>query len=382
MKKIRIVFFIRSAAPYGSNHAMINFLEVLIKKDVEPLIIMAEYGAICLKLDQLKIPYLKQKYNYSIYPSLKTFNDKILFIPKLIYTLILNFFACIFLLKKIKKFKADIIHTNIGPLLIGAIIARKLKIPHVWHIREYHDLYYHFSMLFSNKAFKDKLNDNYNYPIAITRGLYNHYSLKNKAIVINDGVIRKKIMPILPKEKYFLYVGRYEIEKGVFQLIDTFADFALTDSHFKLLMAGDGDLLLKNEMYSRIKKFGLQSRIELLGFKNDPYKLMSHAAALIVLSNYEGFGFSTIEAMYAGCLVIAKNSGGSKEIMDDDKLGILYDDITGLKCAMNEVAKGLDQYIPKIKKTQELVYDKYSIEDNAYKILKHYKNIMKESEKN
>ena len=44
---------------------------------------------------------------------------------------------------------------------------------------------------------------------------------------------------------------------------------------------------------------------------------MSKALALFVPSSFEGFGFITVEAMFCGCLVIGRNTGGTKEQFDN-----------------------------------------------------------------
>ena len=45
----------------------------------------------------------------------------------------------------------------------------------------------------------------------------------------------------------------------------------------------------------------------------------------IMNSKAEGFGRVTVEAMLAGCLVLGRRTGGTLEIIDNAKNGILYD---------------------------------------------------------
>lgn len=46
---------------------------------------------------------------------------------------------------------------------------------------------------------------------------------------------------------------------------------------------------------------------------------MYNAAVFVVPSRNEGFGFITAEAMFNGTIVIGKNTGGTKEQMDNGK---------------------------------------------------------------
>ena len=59
--------------------------------------------------------------------------------------------------------------------------------------------------------------------------------------------------------------------------------------------------------------------IELLGYRKDIPELMSNAKCLIVPSPNEAFGFITAEGMFNGCLVVGKNTAGTKIQFDNCK---------------------------------------------------------------
>lgn len=61
----------------------------------------------------------------------------------------------------------------------------------------------------------------------------------------------------------------------------------------------------------------IASQVVFLGMRKDIYSLMKDAMALIVPSYWEGFGFITTEAMFNGCLVIGRNTSGTKEQFDN-----------------------------------------------------------------
>ena len=62
-------------------------------------------------------------------------------------------------------------------------------------------------------------------------------------------------------------------------------------------------------------------------------KLYSQAKAFIFCSDNEDFGMMPVEAMGAGCPVIAYKSGGVTETVIDGKTGILFDYLTPKSCA-------------------------------------------------
>ena len=60
-----------------------------------------------------------------------------------------------------------------------------------------------------------------------------------------------------------------------------------------------------------------ENKIIFLGYRKDVDVLMSEATALIVASQFEAFGFITAEAMFNGCVVIGKDTGGTGEQIDN-----------------------------------------------------------------
>ncbi len=66
---------------------------------------------------------------------------------------------------------------------------------------------------------------------------------------------------------------------------------------------------------------------------------MSRAIAFLMCSENEGLGRVSIEAMFYGCLVIGRNSGGTKDFVFDGKTGLLFNDMDGCVSAMQKQPK-------------------------------------------
>jgi glycosyltransferase involved in cell wall biosynthesis len=75
--------------------------------------------------------------------------------------------------------------------------------------------------------------------------------------------------------------------------------------------------------------------LEFLGeiTQEEKIKLYSQAKAFIFCSDNEDFGIVSVEAMAAGCPVIAYRSGGITETVLDGKTGVLFDHLTPESCA-------------------------------------------------
>ncbi len=170
-----------------------------------------------------------------------------------------------------------------------------------------------------------------------------------------------------------------EDAKGIRILIKAFIKFCTYDTDFELLIAGEGVSPYVVELHRIVDGSKLTQRVRFLGFRTDVYNLMANATAMVVPSRYEGFGFITIEAMFNGCLVIGNNSGGTKEILGKENLGILYSGQDELVAAMNKVvSNGIESYYPMIKKAQERAVALYSQEQNGDAVYNYYQDILRQ----
>ncbi|RNF83291.1 glycosyltransferase [Montanilutibacter psychrotolerans] len=80
--------------------------------------------------------------------------------------------------------------------------------------------------------------------------------------------------------------------------------------------------------------------LSFLGERNDATRLMQAADFLVLPSHFEGLSNAVLEAMAAGCPVIASAVGGSPELIDNGRTGMLFrsDDVNALASAMAHMA--------------------------------------------
>ncbi len=120
----------------------------------------------------------------------------------------------------------------------------------------------------------------------------------------------------LKTDSYYLVLSRLVRGKGVEVIVEACSKLGLP-----LKVAGTGPELdkIKNQI-SKIKN------IELLDWVSDEerIKLLANAKALIVASEDEDFGITSIEAQAVGTPVIAPASGGFLETVVNNKTGLLY----------------------------------------------------------
>jgi alpha-1,3-rhamnosyl/mannosyltransferase len=120
---------------------------------------------------------------------------------------------------------------------------------------------------------------------------------------------------------YFLYVGHIEKRKNVERIVEAFDLLAAKNKNVRLVIVGkDGHDA--ETIHARIKASPFRERIEVLGFVSQRAlpKIYAGALGFLFPSNYEGFGFPTLEAMSFACPVITSSHGTMKEVAGEAAL--------------------------------------------------------------
>lgn len=149
----------------------------------------------------------------------------------------------------------------------------------------------------------------------VTDFLKNYYTKKGiKAIKTNDGygieveIFEGKISKNSPQFNA-LYCGRLHMAKGIFDLIEVVKRVVRVNNKFTLGILGIGDSVVMNDLKDKIKEYGLEKNISLLGYKLGKEKadLIRNAGFFLFLSYDEGCPHAVIEAFAVNKLVIAYN---------------------------------------------------------------------------
>lgn len=371
----------------GATKSFHNMLDGLIANGIEPLVVLPDGNDFCNTLQNEGIRTMILNYRPATYPPLRNLKETVLFIPKLIARILVNSIAARKLHKEAKDFGANLIHTNVSIINIGIKAARRLGIPHVTHIREYGDKDFNMHVFPSKSVYFKNFSTGKSYTICITKDISKYYNLDNhiNSRIIYNGILHTSdVFLNLQKENYFLFAGRLEESKGITNLIEAYGKlYCERKDAFPLLVAGEpvkkeyGDML--HEMTASL---GIADKVKFLGNRDDVFELMSKASALIVPSRSEAFGRVTAEAMFASCLVIGKDTAGTKEQFDNgleltkNGIGLRYSDSAQLVSLMCEVMdNGNEVYLPMIKRAQKTVVSLYTIEQNTTRIIDFYKEI-------
>ena len=123
---------------------------------------------------------------------------------------------------------------------------------------------------------------------------------------------------------YITFSGRLEYKKGVDILINAYATALEKDETLPdLVIVGDGTG--RRNFVKIAQELGISHRVHFTGMISnlDVHQNLINSAMHVVPSLAEPFGITAIESMLDGTPVIASNSGGLKEIVEDEKTGLL-----------------------------------------------------------
>lgn len=118
------------------------------------------------------------------------------------------------------------------------------------------------------------------------------------------------------------FTGRCSEGKGVFDLLDALAEIAPSRPALRLECAGDGDL---GRVVERAAGLGIDARVRLRGWigARERDELLARASIFVLPSHAEALPVSLLEAMAAGCAVIATRVGGIPDLVEHGVNGLL-----------------------------------------------------------
>ena len=134
------------------------------------------------------------------------------------------------------------------------------------------------------------------------------------------------------------FVGRLVKLKGVDLLIDAFAQLEQENRHLRLQIIGDGEERFTLEKQAEM--LGLSDKISFLWYQS-PEKVYSdflpHIDIFVNPSLQEGLPTTVIEALFAQCITVATNVGGTREIADGEDFVVVEPwNVEALKKGLNQ----------------------------------------------
>jgi glycosyltransferase involved in cell wall biosynthesis len=134
-----------------------------------------------------------------------------------------------------------------------------------------------------------------------------------------------------------LFVGRLMREKGIFELVEAFAD-VLQRMECKLVIVGEGGDAEASELRDRIRSLGLENHVTMPGYLSGPeLRNVYRESSIFVLPSWsEGFPTVLAEAMDAGLPIVTTYIRGAADHLISGENALFVDprDAKGLASAI------------------------------------------------
>lgn len=318
----------------GANRSFIMVLEKLKKDynyDIEVLV-PKNTGEFLEKLDGLGIKWHYVLPYFGSMSSIRNDGKDILRFGKVYIGYFIEKLVAVVAKRKLKKEKFDLVYTNTRLSAVGALIAKKLKIPHVIHVREFGAEKPLWGFWGYEKIYKLS-----NKIICISNALsdkFSEYVPKDKLITIHNGIDSplglERGFDIKKDTLDLILTGRIVPDKGQDEAIEA----------IKILKnKGVNNVILhivgsvpkrthigwyEEKLKKSVKDYGIENNVMFHGEVSDMVSIRKNMDVELMCAIRETFGRVTVEGMRSGLIVVGTNTGGTLEIIQDNKTGLLY----------------------------------------------------------
>lgn len=163
-------------------------------------------------------------------------------------------------------------------------------------------------------------------------------------------------------QEYIVHVGRFGSGKRHDVLIRAYQQSKIKQ---KLLLLGDDSNKTGGNIKKLVKDLGLQDKVIFKGFNSNPFPYVKNAKALVLSSDFEGFGMVLVEALVLGTPIVSTDCpSGPNEILVDELKPFLSP--IGDSEAL---AKNIKKMVSKPIKITEIYSDRFSAEVSARQYL-------------
>lgn len=372
------IYFMSTATSLvgGAIRSLLSIIEDCKSQDIKCTVVLKGHGPIEQELDSRQINYVVVKSYDWMQPHYKwkgLANHIKWFIKKT-----LNFVAEVKIYHIFAKEKPDLYYLNVLYNPCGVKAAKKLKIPIIWHIREFvniddvnTDWFYD-----SKKAFRVmKYANKY---VAITDSIKNYYSQflpGDKIIRIYNGLeMPSNIKERQPqKQLYKITLSGAKKFKGHIDAIESFRILKGRGiKNIKLRLIGafiDTDYL--EFLQNKIKEYMIEDMVEFNAFTKDMEAVFTDTDIGLICSRYEPFSRYAVEIMSRAIPLITTESAGVYEVTHYGEYCSTYPetDYNQLANVIQTIVENYSDYASKAYRISEIVRDEYSVQRTTHSVI-------------
>lgn len=149
--------------------------------------------------------------------------------------------------------------------------------------------------------------------------------------VIDENEVRGKAEAVLcdavEKKRFTIVsVGRLNHQKGYDRLLNACSLLYDKGFDFDVRIVGTGTA--RNLLAKMIRDNGMQDRVMLLGYQENPYSIVAAADLYVASSRTEGLSTTVAEALVLGVPVVATDCSGMSELLGNSERGLIVENST------------------------------------------------------
>ncbi|MCF4102662.1 glycosyltransferase [Gillisia sp. M10.2A] len=230
----------------------------------------------------------------------------------------------------------DLIHSHLPWAgFLSRLVFKKTKIPTVYTEHNMQERYHVITKKINHYTFNSQslglgvsedvtnsINHNINPKIPV-RTLLNGANTETFRRDLELGNTIKRDLGI-PKDAFVIgNVAVFRFQKRIVEWLQVLKKIIDVNSNVYGIIVGAGPL--EEEIKEESRKLNLEGRVKFAGLQTNVKPYFSAMDIFMMSSSFEGLPIALLEAMSMECAIVSTNAGGIKEVISQDKDGLICD---------------------------------------------------------
>jgi len=313
MQPLKILYVITKLELGGAQKQLLALIRGLDKDKFQPCLFTGDSGLLDEEADA--IPGLGIKRSSRLKRQISPLND---------------WLALCEIRRFIKANNIDIVHTHSSKAgIIGRIAAKLANVKiiihtvHGWSFNDYQN-----PLIRCAYIWLEKITAGFSRALIVVsehdrqEGLKQGIGRPDKYSLIRYGIDRNEFIPgSNTGELAVCTVSCLKPQKSPQDFIRLAASITKKYNNVRFIIVGDG--VLRRQIEKMINSFGLQQKVKLCGWQRNVAEILAAADIFVLTSLWEGLPISALEALSCGLPVVATDTGGISEIIEEGRNGFL-----------------------------------------------------------
>lgn len=369
---------------YGANKSLLTLMCLLRDRHgVKPIVLLPSEGQMCAELEKVGISYKVSHYYWWVNYNHGAFQWLLNKRKQLRNQMRLKRLCALF-----KNEKIDLVYSNSLCINIGYMMAKRMRVPHIWQFREtFEQFSLSFSMPLSSskRILSDKTNKKFVLISDYMQNSFRHYLPNDRITKVYNGVnLPKGVIRngenVLKERLQIACVGIMCEQKNQLELLKAQNLLHKEGIEVDTWLIGASKSEYTELINDFVKENGLQGLVHCVGHTNDVFGILQDMNLGVVTAHDEAFGRVTVEFMLMRMPVVVSRSGANAELVEHGVTGEIYNigDVEAL-------AKAIKKYVdnPELLEKQGVeaklkAENEFSAERNADQIYKQIEDVLKD----